>query len=385
MKEISKTAYHDKSAYHEKMPYINGLSLARWHDRLLCPFPLKINPYRGCSHGCTYCYLEKTRRIKKYPPGVEPAALDQIYKYFNEMDDGKHDSYIHRCLNMKLPLQVGTSTDPFQPVEKEYKNTYKILELLNDYNYPFILITKGLIPESYFDLFHNKGVIHYTITTSDEEVRKRIEPGTATTKEKLEDIQLISDAGLNLNIRIWPLIPFITDPEQLIPILADMEVSHIVTSMIRLLKYPSFMKKFNDSIHCDYISLLRRKGWGVVNELDQDMISHPDRIKYHDKLRKITNDLGVHYFTPNQPSGGPSCCGVDDIFGDVGSWAVKKNFENIEGKTFHEYITPTGCPFPAWFERYWDQGKLSEFMVDLGFDEKTKTYFQRNNNQEVLM
>lgn len=367
------------------MRYINGLSLARWHDRILCPFPLKINPYRGCEYNCTYCYLEKTRRIKKYPNKVEPADLNQIKKYFNEINDGLHDSYIHRCLNMKLPLQIGTTTDPFQHVENKYKNTKKILKLLNKYEYPFILITKGLIPHSYYKYFNDKSCIHYTLTTTNENIRKKIEPGTPTTEKKLKNIQDIINNDLNINIRIWPVIPLVTDPENVIKTIADMGGTHVITSIIRLLNYKTFMDKFNKSINTDYIKYLKNNNICINKELDQIMICKEEKNKIHERLYKLAYHEGLNYFSPNIPQPNNSCCGVDDIFGDVGSWSIKKRYDQIHNKTFNDYIKNTGCPFPEWFERHWNQGKISEFIYDLYFDPIHKKYFYKKTKQEVLL
>lgn len=287
---------------------------------------------------------------------------------------------------MKLPLQIGTSTDPFQPAETKYKNTYKILKLLEEYEYPFILITKGLIPESYFDLFPNdRSVIHYTLISTNDYMLKRLEPGAPSLNKRIENIKHIINMDLNLNLRIWPIIPSITDPENVIRLAATLGVSHIVSSFIRILKYPSFLTKLNTSLGFDYLHHLKTKGLCVTNELDQYMICLNERNKQHNELRALTHRLSMNYYTPNQPNTCDSCCGVDDIFGNVGPWSVKKRFNMIEGKSFDEYIQGTGCPFPEWFQRYWDQGKLTEFMQDLTFNDTEKKYYFKEDKQELLL
>ncbi len=178
------------------------------------PFEQSINPYKGCEHGCVYCYARPTHAFLDLSPG-----LDFETRIFYKTDPVERlleafDKPGYACRT----LAIGTNTDPYQPGEKELRVTRRILETLLDCRHPVSIVTKGaLILRDLDVLAELAGLglvsVGVSITTLDNELKTKLEPRTASPSARLRMVRELKAAGVPVGIMLAPVIPFINDHE----------------------------------------------------------------------------------------------------------------------------------------------------------------------------
>lgn len=181
-------------------------------------FELSVNPYRGCEHGCVYCYARPTHSYLNLSPGLDFET--QIIAKHNIAqvlrDELGKASHVPRLLN------IGSATDCYQPVERELKLTRGLIEVLRDVRHPFSLITKSAGVERDMDLLvplagQRLAAVYVTITTLDAALARRMEPRAAAPHRRLRTIRTLAEAGIPVGVSVAPQIPFITeDMEQVL-------------------------------------------------------------------------------------------------------------------------------------------------------------------------
>lgn len=178
------------------------------------PFSVSLNPYRGCEHGCIYCFARPTHSYLGLSPGLDFES--RIYAKVNA-------PALLRCELSKRgyspePIALGVNTDAYQPVERELKLTRRVIEILHDYGHPFAAITKSSLIERDIDLLapmaaRGQVMAAVTITTLDADVARTLEPRAATPARRLRTIRELSAAGVPVGVSIAPVIPFVTEPD----------------------------------------------------------------------------------------------------------------------------------------------------------------------------
>ncbi|CAG2143204.1 PA0069 family radical SAM protein [Cupriavidus numazuensis] len=178
------------------------------------PFDVSLNPYRGCEHGCIYCFARPTHAYLDLSPGLDFET--KLYAKTNAAERLREalmrPSY--RCETIAL----GVNTDAYQPIEREHRVTRGILEVLSACDHPVALITKSSLIERDIDLLApmaSKGlaVAAVTITTLDAGIARTLEPRAATPSRRLRTIRTLTEAGIPVGVSIAPVIPFITEPD----------------------------------------------------------------------------------------------------------------------------------------------------------------------------
>ena len=169
-----------------------------------------MNLYRGCTHGCIYC----DSRSKCYH--MEHAFEDVEVK---ENAIVLLENALKRK-RLKCMLSTGSMTDPYIPLEDEFSSVRKALSLAYKYGFGFTLITKSNRVLKDLDLLKaindkTKCVVQMTLTTYDEDLCKKIEPNVSTTKERVEALKKLHDAGIPTVVWLCPILPFINDTEEL--------------------------------------------------------------------------------------------------------------------------------------------------------------------------
>ena len=177
-------------------------------------FDRSINPYRGCEHGCVYCYARPTHAWLGLSPGV-----DFETRLFAKPDAASllrqelaRPSY--RC----APIAMGTNTDPYQPVERERRITREILKVLADCNHPVTIVTKSALIERDIDILApmaEKGLAAaaLSVTTLERTVARAMEPRAAAPARRLAAIRSLAEAGIPVRVMVAPVVPGITDHE----------------------------------------------------------------------------------------------------------------------------------------------------------------------------
>lgn len=181
-------------------------------------FELSVNPYRGCEHGCIYCYARPTHSYLNFSPGLDfetqIIAKQNIAQLLR--DELCAPRYVPRLLN------IGSATDCYQPVERDLRLTRSLIEVMRDARHPFSLITKSSGVERDLDLLaplaaQNLAAVYVTITTLDPALARRMEPRAAAPHRRLRTIRALADAGVPVGVSVAPQIPFITeDMEQVL-------------------------------------------------------------------------------------------------------------------------------------------------------------------------
>jgi len=178
------------------------------------PFEQSINPYRGCEHGCVYCYARPSNAYMDLSPGLDfeqkiytkPEAAAVLRQELSRRG--------YRC----SPITLGANTDAWQPAERELRITRQILEVLVEFRHPVSIITKSALVERDLDLLQDlarDNLVHVlvSVTTLDDELKRRMEPRTAGPKRRLETVSRLSAAGIPCGVLAAPMIPGLNDHE----------------------------------------------------------------------------------------------------------------------------------------------------------------------------
>jgi DNA repair photolyase len=178
------------------------------------PFDLSINPYRGCEHGCVYCYARPNHSYVGLSPGTD--FEQRLFAKVNaaELLVAELSARGYRC----EPINVGSSTDPYQPIEREYRITRGILQVLSDCRHPVTLITKASLVERDLDLLApmaREGLVavFVSVTTLDPDLARIWEPRAAAPWRRLETIRRLTEAGIPVGVSVAPVAPFLNEPE----------------------------------------------------------------------------------------------------------------------------------------------------------------------------
>jgi len=177
-------------------------------------FDRSINPYRGCEHGCVYCFARPTHAYLGLSPGVD----------FESRLFVKPDAAQLLAAELRAPgyrprvIAMGTNTDPYQPIERSWKVTRSILEVLRDFRHPTGIVTKSTLIQRDIDILApmagmNLARAAVSITTLDRKLARTMEPRAATPEKRLETIRALTKAGIPTAVMTAPMIPALNDHE----------------------------------------------------------------------------------------------------------------------------------------------------------------------------
>jgi DNA repair photolyase len=177
-------------------------------------FDRSINPYKGCEHGCIYCYARQTHSYLDLSPGRDFET--EIFYKPNAVELLRAE--LARPGYEVSPIAFGTNTDPYQPVERQLKVTRGLFELLLEVKHPITVVTKGALILRDLDLLRAFAeqelvAVHVSVTTLDDELKRRMEPRTAGPKQRLAMIRELSAAGVPTGVMAAPMIPALNDHE----------------------------------------------------------------------------------------------------------------------------------------------------------------------------
>lgn len=177
-------------------------------------FDRSINPYRGCEHGCVYCFARPTHSFMGLSPG-----LDFESKLFAKPDAARLlDKELSKDSYQPRTIAIGTNTDPYQPIEKQYRIMREILEVLEARGHPVGIVTKSALVVRDIDILSRmaeRGLakVALSVTTLDRMLARTMEPRASTPTKRLEAIRQLSDAGIPASVMVAPIIPGLTDQE----------------------------------------------------------------------------------------------------------------------------------------------------------------------------
>lgn len=176
------------------------------------PFSVSLNPYRGCEHGCVYCFARPTHAYLELSPGLDFET--RLFAKTNAAQVLRETLAKpgYRC----EAIALGVNTDAYQPIERDLRITREVLQVLHDCDHPVGLITKSSLIERDIDLLAPMAAKHLavaavTITTLDADLARKLEPRAAAPSRRLRTIRTLAEAGIPVGVSVAPMIPFITD------------------------------------------------------------------------------------------------------------------------------------------------------------------------------
>jgi DNA repair photolyase len=212
----------DDGWYAEEAPESIATTLTPEHAREIIstndspdiPFEQSINPYRGCSHGCIYCYARPSHAYMGLSPG-----LDFETRLFYKVDAAAIlEKQLARAGYVCKPITLGANTDPYQPSERHMKVTRSLLEVLLRTRHPVTVITKGALVMRDLDLLAQLAALRLvtvgvSVTSLDPQLKRTLEPRTAAPLARLRALRELSAAGVPCGVLVAPVIPAINDHE----------------------------------------------------------------------------------------------------------------------------------------------------------------------------
>ena len=202
------------------------------------PFDRSVNAYRGCEHGCSYCFARPSHAYLDLSPGLDFETRLFAKTNVAEVLRSELAKPGYAC----APIAMGTNTDPYQPIERRYRLTRAIIEVLADCGHPFTLLTKNALVERDLDLLEplarRKLVsVALSVTTLDNRLSARLEPRASAPHRRLQAIRRLSEAGIPTGVMFAPVIPAVNDAEMEAVLAAAREAGAVTAGMV-LLRLP---------------------------------------------------------------------------------------------------------------------------------------------------
>ncbi|KPK07088.1 MAG: DNA repair photolyase [Betaproteobacteria bacterium SG8_39] len=176
------------------------------------PFELSVNPYRGCEHGCIYCYARPAHAYLELSPGLDFES--RLFAKLNAAEVLRAE--IGRRGYVCSPIAIGANTDCYQPAERRYRITRELIEVLAECQHPLTLVTKSALVERDLDLLGpmgraNLAKVFVTVTTLDRVLARRLEPRAPAPQRRLDTIRALAEAGVPVGVMMAPVIPALNE------------------------------------------------------------------------------------------------------------------------------------------------------------------------------
>jgi DNA repair photolyase len=214
----------------------NARSVISRNDSPDIGFEQSLNPYRGCEHGCSYCYARPSHSYLNLSPGLdfETRLVAKVNVAQRLREEFARPGYVPRM------IAIGTVTDAYQPIEREWRLTRQVLEVMQETHHPCALVTKGSGVLRDLDLLSalaREGLVAVlvTLTTLDVELSRRLEPRAAAPHRRLQMIRALHQAGIPVGVSVAPQIPFLNvDMEACLTAAREAGASRAFYSILRL-------------------------------------------------------------------------------------------------------------------------------------------------------
>lgn len=219
---FSKVNYDDKELYEEdEVQNISTKYIEVFPKTIInavkssdVPLDYSMNPYQGCEHGCSYCYARNTHPYWNYNAGLDFERVILIKKSAPDL--------LRKELQKKnwkvSPIMFSGNTDCYQPIEKKLEITRNMLKVLLEFKHPVGVITKNSLIQRDIDILQEMAVLNLvnvviSITTLKEDLRRKLEPRTASAQKRLQTVEMLTKAGIPVMVNIAPIIPGLNDIE----------------------------------------------------------------------------------------------------------------------------------------------------------------------------
>ena len=231
------------------------------------PFNLSINPYKGCEHGCAYCYARPSHAYLDLSPGLDfetkifakPNAAGLLSKAFN------------KSAYQPEVIALGANTDPYQPTERKLEITRQILEVLHEYRHPVTIVTKSALIERDIDILREmaqRDLVHValSVTSLRNELCRHLEPRATAPRRRLRAIARLSESGIPVTVLFAPVIPMLNDNEMESVLTAAHEAGARSASYV-MLRLPHEVKQLFQEWLQTYYPLKANRIMNIVREM----------------------------------------------------------------------------------------------------------------------
>ncbi len=228
-------------------------SIISTNDSPDVPFNRSINPYRGCEHGCVYCFARPTHAWLGYSPGLEFETEITYKPNAEKLLRAELDKPSYQC----EPIVIGTNTDAYQPAEKKLGITRRLLNTFAQFQHPVALITKSSLIERDIDILtqlakNDLVLVHISICTLQGQLSRKMEPRANSPKRRLDVIKRLTGNGIPVNLLVAPVIPVLNDNE-METILEQAKAAGASSTSYVLLRLPHELKTlFVDWLEQEY-------------------------------------------------------------------------------------------------------------------------------------
>jgi DNA repair photolyase len=187
-------------------------SIIQTNDSPDLPFDQSINPYRGCEHGCVYCYARPSHAYLELSPGLDFES--RLFAKVNAVERLRAE--LARPGYLPKPISLGANTDCYQPIERRYRITRDLIELLSQCRHPLTIVTKSALVERDLDLLGPMGQaglakVFVSLGTLDRGLARRLEPRAASPQRRLDTIRALAAAGVPVGVMVAPVVPALSD------------------------------------------------------------------------------------------------------------------------------------------------------------------------------
>lgn len=201
------------------------------------PMDYSLNPYQGCEHGCSYCFARPTHEFWGYSAGVDFERKIMVKKNAPEL----LEKFFRKKGYTPKTISLSGNTDCYQPAERKFEITRKLLQLCLDYRHPVSILTKNALVLRDLDILkplaeQDLVTVSFSIPTINEEIRRKMEPRTSSVNNKLKAIETLSQNGIAVGVMVAPVIPGLTSDESLsiVKAVADAGAKSFSYSIVRL-------------------------------------------------------------------------------------------------------------------------------------------------------
>lgn len=180
------------------------------------PMEYSMNPYQGCEHGCSYCFARPTHEYWGFSAGIDFERKIMVKKNASEL----LEKFFQKRGYKPAPILLSGNTDCYQPAERQFEITRKLLQVCLDYRHPVNVITKNAMVLRDIDLLkpmaeQNLVSVSLSIPTMNEEIRRKMEPRTSSVRNKLKAIEILSESKIPVYVMVAPVVPGLTSDESL--------------------------------------------------------------------------------------------------------------------------------------------------------------------------
>lgn len=201
------------------------------------PMEYSMNPYQGCEHGCSYCFARPTHEYWGYSAGIDFERKIMVKKNAPEL----LEKFFKKRGYKATPILMSGNTDCYQPAERQFEITRQLLQICLDYRHPVNILTKNALVLRDLDILkpmaeQNLVSVSLSIPTMNEDLRRKMEPRTSSTNNKLKAIELLSENNIPVNVMVAPIIPGLNsdEPLSILKAISDVGAQSFGYTLVRL-------------------------------------------------------------------------------------------------------------------------------------------------------